>query len=57
MSAYAVQEPGVLPIIVNNNNFSKGEKVTLLSFDEVKTLFHEFGHVQLIYKKKYNIYK
>jgi peptidyl-dipeptidase Dcp len=33
----------VLPIVVNNNNFSKGEP-TLLSFDDAKTLFHEFGH-------------
>ena len=35
----------MLPIIVNNNNFSKGTNgKTLLSFDDVKTLFHEFGH-------------
>jgi peptidyl-dipeptidase Dcp len=33
----------VLPIIVNNNNFSPGEP-TLLSFDDARTLFHEFGH-------------
>jgi peptidyl-dipeptidase Dcp len=33
----------VLPIIVNNNNFAKGEP-TLLSFDDARTLFHEFGH-------------
>jgi peptidyl-dipeptidase Dcp len=33
----------VLPIIVNNNNFAKGEP-TLLSFDDAETLFHEFGH-------------
>jgi peptidyl-dipeptidase Dcp len=33
----------VLPIVVNNNNFSKGEP-TLLSFDDAETLFHEFGH-------------
>jgi peptidyl-dipeptidase Dcp len=36
----------VIPIIVNNNNFAKaapGES-TLLSFDDVRTLFHEFGH-------------
>ncbi len=31
----------ILPIIVNNNNFAKGEP-TLLSFDDAKTLFHEF---------------
>lgn len=37
----------VIPIIVNNNNFNKpsGEDgVTLLSFDDARTLFHEFGH-------------
>lgn len=33
----------VCPIIVNNNNFAKGEP-TLLSWDDAKTLFHEFGH-------------
>ena len=36
----------VTPVIVNNNNFNKapqGES-TLLSFDDVRTLFHEFGH-------------
>jgi peptidyl-dipeptidase Dcp len=33
----------VAPIVVNNNNFTKGDP-TLLSFDDAKTLFHEFGH-------------
>jgi hypothetical protein len=33
----------VLPIVVNNNNFAKGDP-TLLSFDDARTLFHEFGH-------------
>ena len=33
----------VTPIVVNNNNFIKGDP-TLLSFDDAKTLFHEFGH-------------
>jgi len=37
---------GVLPIVVNNNNFAKGApgEPTLLSFDDARTLFHEFGH-------------
>jgi peptidyl-dipeptidase Dcp len=46
MSSYRDQETldgEVLPIIVNNNNFSKGDP-TLLSFDDARTLFHEFGH-------------
>jgi peptidyl-dipeptidase Dcp len=38
----------VAPIVVNNNNFARGDvaadEPTLLSFDDVKTLFHEFGH-------------
>lgn len=34
---------GTLPIVVNNNNFAKATP-TLLSFDDVRTLFHEFGH-------------
>ncbi|UXH76391.1 M3 family metallopeptidase [Roseateles amylovorans] len=35
-----------LPIILNNNNFAKGApgEPTLLSFDDTRTLFHEFGH-------------
>nr|WP_246312253.1 M3 family metallopeptidase [Aquabacterium terrae] len=36
----------VRPVILNNNNFAKaapGEE-TLLSLDDVRTLFHEFGH-------------
>jgi peptidyl-dipeptidase Dcp len=33
----------VRPIVVNNNNFAKGDP-TLLSLDEARTLFHEFGH-------------
>ena len=34
------------PLIVNNNNFAKGApgEPTLLSFDDARTLFHEFGH-------------
>ena len=34
---------GTLPIVINNNNFAKAEP-TLLGFDDVRTLFHEFGH-------------
>jgi peptidyl-dipeptidase Dcp len=34
---------GTLPIVINNNNFAKSSP-TLLSFDDVTTLFHEFGH-------------
>jgi peptidyl-dipeptidase Dcp len=33
----------VLPLVVNNCNFSKAEPC-LLSFDDAVTLFHEFGH-------------
>ncbi len=33
----------VRPIILNNNNFVKSDP-TLLSFDDARTLFHEFGH-------------
>ena len=46
MSSYRNQETlgsEILPIVVNNNNFSKGDP-TLLSFDDARTLFHEFGH-------------
>ena len=49
MSAYRCQSRAdgeTLPIIVNNNNFAKGPAgaPTLLSADDLRTLFHEFGH-------------
>ncbi|MEW6690515.1 MAG: M3 family metallopeptidase [Pseudomonadota bacterium] len=52
MSSYRQQTRNVLgggavsPIVVNNNNFAKGApgEPTLLSFDDARTLFHEFGH-------------
>ncbi|MEO3953377.1 M3 family metallopeptidase [Chromobacterium piscinae] len=48
MSVYRYQARNggeALPIVVNNNNFAKaGHGQTLLSFDDVRTLFHEFGH-------------
>jgi peptidyl-dipeptidase Dcp len=36
----------VTPIVVNNNNFAKAApgEPTLLSFEDARTLFHEFGH-------------
>jgi peptidyl-dipeptidase Dcp len=43
MSIFRSQRAGQLPIVINNNNFAKAEH-TLLSFDDVRTLFHEFGH-------------
>ena len=46
MSAWRWQSGGVLPVIANHNNFAKAPagEPTLLSADDVRTLFHEFGH-------------
>ena len=49
MSSLRVQSRNgetMLPIVMNNNNFAKGApgEPTLLSFDDARTLFHEFGH-------------
>ena len=46
MSVFRIQsgiDGGTLPIVINNNNFAKSSP-TQLGFEEVKTLFHEFGH-------------
>lgn len=49
MSSYRDQSSAhgeTLPVIVNNNNFAKAPdgEPTLLTADDVRTLFHEFGH-------------
>jgi peptidyl-dipeptidase Dcp len=38
--------PGASPIVSNNNNFAKGKpgEPVLISLDDARTLFHEFGH-------------
>ncbi len=44
---HANDEAGMqLPVILNNNNFARGAEgtPTLLSLDDARTLFHEFGH-------------
>jgi len=43
-SFYSSDGSKTIPIVLNNNNFAKGESATLLSFDDARTLFHEFGH-------------
>ncbi|MBL8309551.1 MAG: M3 family metallopeptidase [Burkholderiales bacterium] len=51
MSSYRVQGRNsvhgeVIPIVGNHNNFAKAPagQPNLISFDDVRTLFHEFGH-------------
>jgi peptidyl-dipeptidase Dcp len=49
MSEYRLQSRNperVLPIIANHNNFARAGagEATLLSLDDARTLFHEFGH-------------
>ncbi|WP_298982066.1 M3 family metallopeptidase [uncultured Roseibium sp.] len=49
MSAFRKQQRlggDIAPIIVNVMNFSKGaaDEASLLTFDDARTLFHEFGH-------------
>ena len=49
MSSYRDQSRAhgeTLPVIVNNNNFAKAPEgePTLLTADDLRTLFHEFGH-------------
>lgn len=42
-SQHRIDGENIIPIITNNNNFAKGDPC-LLSYDDAKTLFHEFGH-------------
>ncbi len=49
MSSFTDQERingDVLPLIINNCNYNKGApgEAVLLSLDDARTLFHEFGH-------------
>ncbi|MCS6899348.1 MAG: M3 family metallopeptidase [Myxococcales bacterium] len=50
MNSYREQQRGpegaVTPVVVNNNNFARAPEgqPTLLSLDDLRTMFHEFGH-------------
>jgi peptidyl-dipeptidase Dcp len=49
MSSYRVQhtfDGGSRPLVSNNNNFTRGAagEPVLISLDDARTLFHEFGH-------------
>jgi peptidyl-dipeptidase Dcp len=47
MNEYRTQEAfkgAIAPIVSNNANFVKGSGAVLISWDDARTMFHEFGH-------------